>query len=163
MANPGENVLTAPLALVKIKGVTVGKIKNIRLQEQFQRGEVRGLGALLTSEVPILSISCTFNCDSYVISARKLGTIDNPFVIRGVSLKDQFVNTILLQEEGVDIYIMKKGAKTIVNGIVTEIEEKNFYVVKDAFMDSQSFDIQESQISGSSLGGRYLTPVMSVE
>jgi len=161
MPNTSENVLTAPLALIKIKGVTVGKIKNIRLQEQFQRGDVRGLGALLSSEVPILSIQCTFNCDSYVISPKKLGTIDNPFVMRGVSVKDQFVNTLLLQESGVDIYIMKKGAKTILNGVVTDIEDINFFVVKDSYMDSQSFDIQESQISGSSLSGRYLTPVMS--
>lgn len=159
----GNKVLTAPLALIKIKGVTVGKIKNVRLQEQFQRGDVKGLGALISSEKPILAIQCTFSCDSYVISAKKLGTIDNPFVVRGAATRDQFVNTILLQDEGVDIYIMKKGAKVIENGIVTEIEEQNFFIVKNAFLDSQSFDIQESNISGSSMSGTYLDPIMIVD
>ena len=41
-----DKVLTAPLALIKINGVTVGKIKNLRVQEQYQRGNVMGIGAL---------------------------------------------------------------------------------------------------------------------
>ena len=94
---------------------------------------------------------------------KKLGTIDNPFVVRGAKTKDQFLNTVLLQDNGVDIHIMKKGAKTIENGIVIDTDEKDFLLVRNAFMDSQSFDIQESNISGSSLSGTYLDPVLIVE
>ena len=72
MAETNDKIFTAPLALIKIKGTTVGKIRNIRLQEQFQRGDVRGLGALVSSEKPILAIMCTFSCDSYVISVKKI-------------------------------------------------------------------------------------------
>ena len=138
-----DKVLTAPLALIKIGGVTVGKIKNLRVQEQYQRGNVMGIGALISQEKPILGIQCSFTCSSYVISVKKLGSIDNPFVLRGASTTDQFVNTVLTQDNGVDIYIMKKGAKTIVNGIVTEASEENLFVIKNAFLTSQSFDIQE--------------------
>lgn len=154
-------VLTAPLAIIKIKGTVVGKIKNLRIQEQYQRGNVMGIGALISSEKPILGIQCTFSASSYVISVKKLGTIDNPFVIRGASTTDQFVNTVLLQDQGVDIYVMKKGAKVITNGIVTEATEENLFVIKNAFLTSNSFDIQEGQILGSDLSGEYLEPILS--
>ena len=156
-------VLTAPLALIMIGGVTVGKIKNIRVQEQYQRGNVMGIGALISQEKPILGIQCSFTCSSYVISIKKLGTIDNPFVLRGATTTEQFVNTVLTQDNGVDIYIMKKGAKTLTNGIVTEASEENLFVIKNAFLTSQSFDIQEGQISGSDMSGEYLEPILSAQ
>ena len=144
-------------------GVTVGKIKNIRVQEQYQRGNVMGIGALISQEKPILGIQCSFTCSSYVVSIKKLGTIDNPFVLRGATTTDQFVNTVLTQDNGVDIYIMKKGVKTLTNGIVTEASEENLFVIKNAFLTSQSFDIQEGQISGSDMSGEYLEPILSAQ
>lgn len=160
----GSKVLTAPLAIIKIKGVTVGKIKNIRVQENYQRGDVRGIGALISQEKPILGIQCSFSCSSYVISVAKLGTIDNPFVLRGATTIDQFVNTVLTQDNGVDIYIMKKGAAVVSNtGIVTEASEENMFVIKNAFLTSNSFDIQEGQIAGSDLSGEYLEPILSAQ
>lgn len=162
--NSGSKVLTAPLAIIKIKGITVGKIKNIRVQENYQRGDVRGIGALISQEKPILGIQCSFSCSSYVISVAKLGTIDNPFVLRGATTTDQFVNTVLTQDNGVDIYIMKKGAKTISDkGIVTEASEENLFVIKNAFLTSNSFDVQEGQIAGSDLSGEYLEPILSAQ
>lgn len=158
-----DKVLTAPLALIKIKGVTVGKIKNLRVQEQYQRGNVMGIGSLISQEKPILGIQCSFTCSSYVVSVKKLGTIDNPFVLRGATTTDQFVNTVLTQDNGVDIYVMKKGAKTLVNGIVTEASEENLFVIKNAFLTSQNFDIQEGQISGSDMSGEYLEPILSAQ
>ena len=154
-------VLTAPLAIIKIKGTVVGKIKNLRIQEQYQRGNVMGIGALISSEKPILGIKCSFSASSYVVSVKKLGTIDNPFVIRGASTTEQFVNTVLMQDNGVDIYVMKKGAKVITNGIVTEATEENLFVIKNAFLTSNSFDLNEGQISGSDLSGEYLEPILS--
>lgn len=154
-------VLTAPLAIIKIKGTVVGKIKNLRIQEQYQRGNVMGIGALISSEKPILGIQCSFSASFYVVSVKKLGTIDNPFVIRGASTTEQFVNTVLMQDNGVDIYVMKKGAKVITNGIVTEATEENLFVIKNAFLTSNSFDLNEGQISGSDLSGEYLEPILS--
>lgn len=156
-----EKVLTAPLAIIKINSTTVGKIRNLRVQEQYQRGDVRGIGALISSEKPILGINCSFSASSYVISTKKLGTIDNPFIKRGVATQEQFVNTVLTQDNGVDIYIMKKGAKVIQDGVVTEATEENLFVIKNAFLTSQTFNIDEGQISGSDLQGEYLEPILS--
>ena len=154
-------VMTAPLAIIKIKGETVGKIKNIRVQEQYQRGSVRGLGSLLEKERPVLAVSCTFTADAYVISTKKLGTVDNPFILRGVNTTEEFVNTVLMQDNGVDIYIMKKNSKVIEDGIVKEAGEESFFVIQSAFLESQSFDVQEGQIAGQSVSGSYLTPILS--
>lgn len=158
-----DKVLTAPLALIKISGVTVGKIKNIRVQEQYQRGNVLGIGALISQEKPILAIQCSFNCSSYVVSVGKLGSIENPFITRGATTTDQFVNTVLTQDHGVDIYIMKKSAQIIENGIVTAVSEDNMFVIKNAFLTSQNFDIQEGQISGSDMTGEYLEPILTAQ
>lgn len=157
-----DKVLTAPLAIIKIGGVAVGKIRNLRIQEQYQRGDVVGIGSLLSSEKPILKINCTFSASQYVIDVKKLGTIDNPFVIRGATTTEQFVNTVLLQDNGVDIYVMSKGAKTVSNSIVTEVDEKTQFVIKNAFLESQSFNIDEGQIAGSDLSGSYLEPILGV-
>ena len=156
-----EKTFTAPLALIKMKGVIVGKIKNINVTEQYQRGDVRGLGTLVSQEKPIISIACSFSCSSYMISVKKLGTIDNPFAMRGAQTTEQFVNTLLTQDEGIDIYVLKKGAKTITNGIVTEASESVEFVIVSAFLTSQSFQIQEGQIAGSDLQGEYLNPVLA--
>lgn len=155
-----EKTFTAPLALIKMKGVIVGKIKNINVTEQYQRGDVRGLGTLVSQEKPIISIACSFSCSSYMISVKKLGTIDNPFM-RVAQTAEQFVNTLLTQDEGIDIYVLKKGAKTITNGIVTEASESVEFVIASAFLTSQSFQIQEGQIAGSDLQGEYLNPVLT--
>ena len=162
MANSNEpKTLTAPLAIIKINGVAVGKIKNIRVTESYQRGDVKGLGVLIASEKPILTITCSFTTSSYFIDLRKLGTLDNPFIRRGVnqSLTD-FVNTILLQDSGTDIYLYRKIASSVVKNIVISTDEQLIGVIHNAFIDSQNFDITEGQISGSDMSGTYLEPIM---
>lgn len=155
-------VMTAPLAVIKIGGQVVGKIKNIRVQEQYQRGSVRGIGSLLEKERPLLAVNCSFSADAYTISLKKLGTIDNPFVLRGVKSTEQFVNTVLMQDNGIDIYIMKKNAVTVENGIVTEASEEEFVVIRECYLESQSFDISEQNISGTQVSGTYINPCLVV-
>ena len=41
-----EKVMTAPIALIQINGVTCGKMKNVRITESIRRGRVSGLGTL---------------------------------------------------------------------------------------------------------------------
>lgn len=156
--------LTAPLALIEIKGKVVGKIRNIRIQEQVQRGSVRGLGELLDVEKPIVGMQCTFNCSYAVVSLKKMGTIDNPFITRGVSSPQQFVDTILLNDAGVNLHIYRKIPKTTsATGVVTETDKEKVGVIYNAFMNSTSVDISDGQISMSDLSGEYLTPMLFQE
>ena len=47
MAN--TRVMTAPIAIIQINGVNVGKMKNVRITESIRRGRVTGIGALTPS------------------------------------------------------------------------------------------------------------------
>jgi hypothetical protein len=159
MAN--EKTFTAPLAILYINGKKVGKIRNVRLTENVSRGDVRGLGTLLSSEKPALAINCSFSASSYVIDLKKLGNIDNPFLPRNASNVEIFTNTVLMQEAGVDIGIYKKGNPTVdsTTKLVTDYDEQKMMYVKNVYLESQSWDITEGQIAGSDLSGTYLEPV----
>lgn len=158
-----EKTMTAPLAIIEIGGVAVGKIKNLRVTENIQRGDVRGLGTLVSNEKPVLGINCSFTASSYMVDLTKLGTVNNPFVKRSVSDSIQtFQNTLLLQESGVNIHLYRKIAKTTdqTTGLVTETDKEKIGIIYNAFMDSQSFDITEGQISGMDISGTYLDPII---
>ena len=133
--------MTAPLAVIKIDGIAVGKIKNIRATENYQRGDVRGLGEITSQEKPALSFNGTFSMSWYTIDLKKLGTVKNPFINRVAGDINEWSNTFMLNETPIDIFIYKKGAKTTdeTTGIVTEIQEEDFAVIKNCFIDSQNF------------------------
>ena len=44
------NVLTGAIALIKVQGEVIGKMKSVRCQEQIRRQPVRGLGTVIPSE-----------------------------------------------------------------------------------------------------------------
>jgi len=155
--------MTAPVAIIKVKGRAIGKMKNIRATETYQRGDVRGIGRATSLELPVLSIKCTLSVGFYTIDLKKTGI---PGVLqRKTSTIKKFVDTLLMQEEGVDIYVYRKTATVIDSetGIVQESGEGDFAVVRDFFLDSNSWDITENQISGSEQSGTYLEPVLFPE
>lgn len=158
-----EKVLTAPLAIININGQDVGKIKNFRASESYQRADVRGISELISQEKPITTIQCTFTASSYMIDLSKLGNIDNPFMrrIKGMTLKS-FVDTILLTDSGVSIKLYRKTGTADSSGIVVRTKDNIELIgqIDNAFLDSQSFDISEGQISGSDLSGTYLSPIL---
>lgn len=162
MAN--KKTLTAPLAIIEIAGKAVGKIRNLRIQEQVQRGSVRGLGELLDVEKPIVGMQCTFNCSYALIELKKMGTIDHPFLVRGVESSQQFVDTLLLQDQGVNIHVYRRVPKTTSDsGVVTETGRDKVGVIYNAYMNSNSIDISDGQIAMSDLSGEYLTPILFQE
>lgn len=158
-----EKTLTAPLAIIEIGGQAVGKIKSLRITEDIQRGDVKGLSNLISVEKPVLAINCSFTASSYFIDLTKLGTIKNPFVKRAVSDSVQvFVDTLLLEDSGVNIHLYRKIEKTLdpATGLVLETQKEKIGVIYNAFMNTQSFDINEGQISGSDMSGTYLDPIL---
>jgi hypothetical protein len=158
-----DKTLTAPLAIIEIGGVAVGKIRSLRVTENVQRGDVKGVGTLISVEKPALAINCTFTASSYFVDIRKLGTIDNPFIRRGTGDSVEiFTNTLLLRDSGVNIHLYRKTEKTYdeATKLVTETGKEKIGVIYNAYMDSQSFDINEGSISGSDLSGSYLDPIL---
>jgi hypothetical protein len=146
-------VLTAALAKIKLanSNTVVGKIRSVRCTENFRRGRVVGLGEITPSELPILEWTGTMNVGQYAIPLAN-GVWDA--VDRGGTSVSEFVKKILF-DEGIQVsimYLRKKDDGTI--------EEKTFATVALAFLTSEGFDINESQISGRDATFEYTTPIM---
>lgn len=159
-----ERVMTAALAVIKIAGEPVGKIRSIRCTETFRRGDVRGIGEILSSEKPVIGWDGTLSCGFYTIDMKKLGNVASRKWGFNRQTGDlmKFVNTFILNEVGVDIFIYKKFAETIdtTTGLVTSVGDGEFAVIEKAFPENQSFDINEGSISGQDCSFTYLNPVL---
>ena len=154
-----ERTVTGPIALIKVNGLTIGKIRDIRATETFARGEIRGIGELPAQEVPILSHSGTFSVDAFLIDLKSSGI--KKLLNRSVVSPEQFINTVLLNENGIDIYVYKKIPDSIddTSGLVTGVGEKPVAILRRCFLDSVSFNISEGQVSTHSQTGRFLDPI----
>lgn len=161
MAN---TVLTAPLAIIKIGGVAIGKMQNITFDENTNRVAVRGIGNLTPDEVPAVTWDGTLTCSQYSIDFSKaLNQINDGKggQQRVVNTVDEFVNTVLLQDEGLTLDIMRKvvDTKDPVTGVVTPKLEI-FMSVKGCFQNRDGITIAEGQVSNRNASFMYINPVI---
>jgi hypothetical protein len=162
-----SKTLTAPLAIIKVNGLAVGKMKSIRFTETIRRGKVTGLGQLTPDELPALEWSGSLSCSFYNIDFKHiLNSQSNPVaaaILRVCNTVDAFVNSMLLQENGVQIDLMRKinsaGSPDPNTGIYTP-DLEIFASVKGAFITRESMDVSEGQISGKDADFDYTTPVI---
>lgn len=154
-----QKTMTAPRAIIKVNGQAIGYMKNIKLTETINRGSVMGIGRLVKRELPPLSITCTWNCDFYLIDMSRTGVPG--LNKRKVQSVEQYQDTLMLFETPVDIFIYKKEKETVTpEGIVTATTEAEFAILRDVYLNSESMDISENQISGQNQSGEYLDPVI---
>lgn len=133
-------------------------MKNIRVTETIRRGKVLGLGALTPAEVPALEWDGTLNAGFYLINFSE--EVIQKAWPRMVQTVDEFVNTVLLQEDGVQIDIMRKVKDfEQPNGVIVP-EIKLFASITGCFATREGFDITESQISGRDMDFQYITPIL---
>ena len=153
--------MTAPLAIIKQNGNVIGKMKNIRITETIRRGRVSGLGELTPQELPALEWNGTLNAQFYLIDFRTTGIPNaNPRTVNATA--QEYIDNVLLEEDGVDITIFKKdddGTTDPNTGLInsTLVEFAN---VKAAFIDREGFDITEGQISGKDQDFTYMDPIL---
>lgn len=157
MVDNKTKVFTAAMAVIKINGVASGFMRALTFTENIQRGEVKGISNLLLQEVPVTGVVCNFTADFFFISLKRPEI--RAFLQRDGGL-DQIVDTLILGETPVQLDVYRKVATTIVNGIVTGLtpEGETIASIKDCYLNSQSWNIQDSAISGTNIGGVYLTP-----
>ena len=157
-----KKVMTAPLAIIQINSVTVGKMKNVRITESIRRGRVTGLGTLTPSELPALEWQGSLTCSSYTINFNLLANISKKGTFRNANSLEEWANALLLQEDGLEIAILRKvkdGEIDAETGVVKSKYE-TFAKVSGAFATREGFDIQEGQISGRDTEFEYMTPVI---
>lgn len=154
-----EKVLTAPLALIKVNGIVVGKMRGLKITETFRRGRVSGIGELTPLELPALEWNGTITCQFYEIKFKSTGIPNG--IKRVAGSLAAFVDNVLLQENGVDIVIYKK----IENGVdastgLTNSTYEAHATVSGCFIDREGMDINEGQISGHDQDFSYLNPIL---
>lgn len=157
-----EKVMTAPLAIIQINSVTVGKMKNVRITESIRRGRVTGVGRLNPEELPALEWTGSLSCSSYTINFNLLANKMKKGAFRNAGTVEEWANAILLQEDGLEIAILRKvkdGAIDNETGLVSAKYE-TFAKTVGAFMTREGFDIQEGQISGRDTEFEYTDPIL---
>ena len=160
-----KRVMTAPLAIIQINSVTVGKMKNVRITENIRRGRVAGVGQLNPSELPALEWQGQMSCSSYTINFNLLANKLKKGTFRNAGSLESWANAILLQEDGLEIALLRKvkdGEIDADTGLVATKYE-NFAKVNGAFATREGFDLQEGQISGRDTDFEYLKPILFSE
>ena len=154
--------MTAPLAIIKINSVTVGKMKNVRITETIRRGRVTGVGRLNPEELPALEWSGSLSCSSYTINFNLLANVSKLGTFRNAATVEEWANAILLQEAGLEISILRKvkdGQIDTETGLV-KTKYETFAKVNAAFATRVVFDVQEGQIRGRDTDFEYLEPIL---
>lgn len=164
-----NKVLTGAIALIKVNGQVIGKMKSVRAQEQMRRQPVRGIGTILPSEQAVTEWDGTLSCEFMEIKftgdnatgipgaiRRKFSSVASQVLQGGESFEDQLV----LDTEGVQVDIFKK-VTDIINPDGTIIPKAIPHaIVKRCLIESESLDISEGAISGHSQSFKYLDPII---
>lgn len=163
-----EGVLTGAIALIRVNGNIVGKMRSISVQENFSRQEVRGIGTIFATEVPVTSYAGTLSCEQMSVDYASIdgipGAIDRDFanaasqVLNGnESFEDQLVLNIL----GVQVDIFKK-ISDVIDPITKKIKPKlrPYAVVNGCHVESSSFSIQEGNLTTVSQSFKFTEPVL---
>ena len=151
-----EKTLTAALALIKVVGYdnnnyVIGKMRNLRVTENFRRGRIVGIGEITPSELPVLEWTGNSNAGQYAI---KLNTGIMYAISRAYNTVADFVQNLLFNE-GVDIAILQKIK--LEDGT---FDQETFCKIPKAHLTSEGLDISEGQIGGRDASFEYLNPIV---
>lgn len=156
----GTQTFTAPKAYITIEGQVAGYIRNISFTENITRQDIRGLGNLYPQETPAVSAANTFNLDMFFLD------FERPVMKKLLNRyggAEALKNTLAMGDLPLSINIYSKTIKSTdaTTKLVTTIDPagKEIAIIRDAFVDSQNWTLQEGGIASSTTSGRYLTPV----
>ena len=160
-----DPVLTGAIALIKVQGQVIGKMKTVRCQEQIRRQPVRGIGTILPSEQAVTEWEGTLSCDFMEILFHKTGITNAirrlfPNIASQVLLgQTSFEDQLVLDTDGVQIDIFKKVTDVINPDGTINPTLVPYAIVKKCLIESDSFDISDGAIAGHSQSFKYLTPL----
>jgi hypothetical protein len=157
-ADNGTKVFYAPMAVIKINGITCGYMQTLECTENINRGEVQGIGSVTLQQVPVVGMRQSLRADFFFISLKRPELL--AFIKRDLGL-NTLVNTLILSEIPTSIYVYKKNILTQDKGIVTAINSEGELIgaIDDFYINSQTWNIRDNQISGSNVSGVYLKPI----
>lgn len=151
--------LTAPIALIKVKGKVVGRMRNIEVRETFRRAPVYGIGEGTPIEIPFLQWSGQLSAGFYEVKFETTGIPGG--VRRDVASKQEFVDNLTLDSVGVDIVLMKRDVDTVDE--TTGLKKgkwKEHATINGCFIEADGIDLSEGQVSGHNQSFAYKDPVL---
>lgn len=159
-------VLTGSIAIIKSGGKVIGKLKSWRASENITRGDVQGIGTVLSSEVPVLKVKGSLSCSQMTISykdgiipnaiRRNIPNIASQVFAGNASIEDNLV----LEDQGLTIELYKK-VKDVVDPSTGFIKPKAvpFAIVTRAFLETSNLEVSEAAISGMDQTFSFLDPI----
>ena len=156
--------LTAPLAIIKVNNIQVGFIRNLNINESHEISPIYGIGNLTPQELPVVKWSGTMTAESYLIDFYKAINVltDASVVQRVVTSADQFIDTVLLNDDGVtlDIYRKVEQSRNASGAVTSELEI--FASVRGCKMTRDGISISDGQIAGRNVEFMYKTPIFKL-
>ena len=143
---------SAPLAIIKVNGIPIGKMRDINIQENYQRIPIKGLGDLNPKEAPATNFAGTLSCGFYMVDLRE-SQIPGSLLREFENIED-FVNNVILESEGVSLVMYKKVK---VNG---QVELEQIATIDGLFIESDNFQLSEGQVAGKNQSFMYLNPII---
>lgn len=166
----GDKVLTGAIAIIKIQGIAVGKMKDISINESFGRIDVsKGLGSIYSDEFAMIKWSGTLSCSFWEVSYKLSGIKDAVHRVFGSNIASQiasgnnqenFEDQLVLDDIGVDVDIFKK-LTDVIDPVTKLIKPKAvpYATVRGLFIESDNVSINEGNVAGRNQSFRYLYPV----
>lgn len=173
MANDVK-VITGAIAIIKVKGFAVGKMRDVRVTENFQRIPVpKGLGSIFDDELALVKWSGSCSCSFMEVSYKASGIKDAVRRVFGANILSQiasgnnianFEDQAVLDDLGVDLEIYKKIADIIdpATGLIIP-KAIPYSSLGGLFIESDSVNISEANVAGRDQTFRYLRPVVVSE
>lgn len=158
-------VVTGAIALIRVGGTIIGKMKNVRAQEQMSRIAVRGIGTIIPSEQAVVSWEGTLTCSFMSIDLRIDGIPGAlkrlfPNIISQVSNgNSSFEDQLVLDTVGIQVDIFKKVSDVVDQNGIIKPKLIPYASIGGCLIESDSFDISEGQIAGRDQTFKYLVPI----
>jgi hypothetical protein len=152
-------VFTAPICVVMVGTVAVAQIQNVTFTENIDRAKVKGLGDLIYTQFPPLSIMCS---GSFSVNSVNFRTDGIPSSLKRASgTAQRLADTITLAEEPVTITIYRREIEVLnpKTGIVEESKLVEFATIKDFYLESESFEMSNESIATKTQTFVYSTPI----
>lgn len=167
-----DKALTAAIAIIKdANDRSIGKMRNLRVNENFRRVEVpRGIGSIFDDEMALVKWSGTVSCSFFEVNYKKSGV---PNAVRRMfapniasqiatgNNQENFEDQAVLDDIGVTLNLYKK-ATDIIDPNTNKIIPKAvpYAIITRMFIESDNLDISEGNVSGRDQSFRYLDPIL---
>ena len=151
-------VMSAPLAIIKVNGVPVGKMRTIRCTENMPLQMVKGIGKITGGDPVRTDWRGTLNCGAFTMDLRT--AIIPGAIPRIAQTAQQFEDTIVLDDTGIQIVILRKVAGTVLPSGLIQPNYEIFATIDAAFSTREDWDITEGQVSGRNADFEYRDPIL---